>query len=140
MLTKFERTNVFFSVLLVVKLVIANEIAVNVTSDDKNVVPTTTREVDNGTEAAMDEKKLSTEKPFLLPLAVRPLKYKLEIVPLLWNFENFTSPYYNVSRFSAPGNVLIEIISLEETLNVTLHAAKDMQIDPTQIRVKFEEM
>lgn len=87
------------------------------------------------TNLADTNNEKSNHKIFLLPKTAKPLHYKLEILPMLFPVEDVASPYYNISRFSAPGKVLIQFVCLQKTSNITLHAYKDLKIiEKIQVR------
>lgn len=94
----------------------------------------TEREQTDG--SSNDSKKL--DKPFLLPLSIKPLHYKLEVIPLLFDVDiHIVNSFYpNASRFTAPGKVWIQFVCLTETTNVTLHAFKDLKIETRKITVR----
>lgn len=112
---------------------INDDILVTTDNTDINGLSSVTeREQTNGNS---NESK-NLDKPFLLPLSIKPLHYKLEVTPLLFDVDTVDSFYHNTARFTAPGKVWIQFVCLMETANVTLHAFKDMKIETEKITVR----
>lgn len=131
--------HIFYSVLLLVTSIFSAGSASDLESTTNDNILLSISEQENLVEDVasknVTEAEKNTTKPFLLSNGVRPLHYRLEIIPLLFDIEDVSSEYFGVSKFTAPGKVWIQLKCTDTTSNVTLHAHKDVTIDISKIKV-----